>query len=93
VLLTADASLGPYCVTGELGRGGLGVVYRARDPRLDCDVAIKVCAARFSERFSRETRAAAALNHPVGLGFCPAAEGLFEGRSRRSRKPAGWLPG
>jgi serine/threonine protein kinase len=42
----------------------MGVVYLARDPRLNRDVAIKVCAARFSERFASEIRAAAALNHP-----------------------------
>jgi serine/threonine protein kinase len=47
-----------------IGAGGRGEVYRARDPRLGRDVAIKVSAAQFSERFEREARAVAALNHP-----------------------------
>ena len=42
----------------------MGEVYRARDPRLNRDVAIKVSAAQFSERFEREAKAIAALNHP-----------------------------
>ncbi|MEO8100768.1 MAG: SUMF1/EgtB/PvdO family nonheme iron enzyme [Acidobacteriota bacterium] len=47
-----------------LGAGGMGEVYRARDPRLDRIVAIKVSKTEFSERFEREARAIAALNHP-----------------------------
>jgi predicted Ser/Thr protein kinase len=47
-----------------LGAGGMGEVYRASDPRLGREVAIKVSAAQFSERFEREARAVAALNHP-----------------------------
>jgi predicted Ser/Thr protein kinase len=46
-----------------LGAGGMGEVYRARDPRLGREVAIKVSAAQFSERFEREARAIAQLNH------------------------------
>src|SRR5262249_33489204 len=45
-------------------RGGMGEVYRARDPRLGRDVAIKISAERFSERFEREARVIASLNHP-----------------------------
>jgi serine/threonine protein kinase/Tol biopolymer transport system component len=56
--------LGPYEVVALIGKGGMGEVYRARDPRLNRDVAIKVSAAQFSERFEREARAIAALNHP-----------------------------
>jgi eukaryotic-like serine/threonine-protein kinase len=52
--------LGPY----EILAGGTGEVYRARDPRLNRDVAIKVSAVQFSERFEREANAIAALNHP-----------------------------
>ena len=46
-----------------LGKGGMGAVYRANDPRLHREVAIKVSAERFSDRFEREARAVAALNH------------------------------
>ena len=56
--------LGPYELVTLNGAGGMGQVYRARDPRLDRDVAIKVSEERFSERFEREARAVAALNHP-----------------------------
>jgi predicted Ser/Thr protein kinase len=57
-------TLGPYEITSRLGAGGMGEVYRARDPRVGRKVAIKVSAERFNERFEREARAVAALNHP-----------------------------
>src|SRR5436190_430003 len=57
-------SLGPYRIVSFIAAGGMGSVYRAHDPRTGRDVAIKVAAERFSERFSREVRAVAALNHP-----------------------------
>jgi eukaryotic-like serine/threonine-protein kinase len=56
--------LGPYEIVGRVGSGGMGEVWKARDTRLGRDVAIKVCAERFSGRFRREARAIAALNHP-----------------------------
>jgi TolB-like protein/tRNA A-37 threonylcarbamoyl transferase component Bud32 len=62
--------LGPYEVLAKLGEGGMGVVYRARDPRLDRDVAIKVLTDRIASdpaaaaRLAREARAASALDHP-----------------------------
>jgi len=56
--------IGPYEIAAEIGAGGMGVVYRARDTRLGRDIAIKVSNERFSERFEREARAVAALNHP-----------------------------
>ena len=62
--LTAGDQLGPYEILGLIGAGGMGEVYRARDPRLGRNVAIKISAERFSERFDREARAVAALNHP-----------------------------
>ena len=62
--LEIGSHVGPYEITGILGKGGMGEVYRARDPRLNRDVAIKTSASRFSERFEREARAIAALNHP-----------------------------
>ena len=56
--------IGKYDVIDVVGRGGMGVVYRAKDPFLDRMVAIKTSSAKFSERFEREARAVAALNHP-----------------------------
>src|SRR5215472_8455109 len=62
--LSAGTRLGPYEIVAPIGAGGMGEVYRARDPRVGRDVAIKVSAARFSDRFELEARAIAALNHP-----------------------------
>jgi serine/threonine protein kinase len=56
--------LGCYQVIGLLGSGGMGHVFKARDPRLGRFVAIKILSDRFSARFEREARAVAALNHP-----------------------------
>jgi serine/threonine protein kinase len=56
--------IGPYEILGLIGAGGMGEVYKARDTRLDRFVAIKVSKEAFSERFSREVRSIAALNHP-----------------------------
>ena len=57
-------NLGPYELVSAIGKGGMGEVWKARDPRLNRDVAIKVSTARFSERFEREAKAIATLNHP-----------------------------
>src|SRR5882757_41892 len=62
--LAPGTQLGPYRVEGVLGAGGMGAVYKARDTRLNRFVAIKVSAEQFSNRFDREARAVAALNHP-----------------------------
>jgi hypothetical protein len=72
--VSLPASIGRYTITGELGRGAMGVVYRAVDPALDRPVAIKVIAARSSvvplsgeeleARFLREARVAARISHP-----------------------------
>ena len=68
--LTAHTRLGPYEIIDKLGAGGMGEVYRARDTRLDRDVAIKILPERFAEdrqalsRFEREVKAVAALSHP-----------------------------
>ena len=56
--------LGPYQIVEQIGAGGMGIVYRARDTRVGRDVAVKVSAEHFSDRFEREARAVAALNHP-----------------------------
>jgi eukaryotic-like serine/threonine-protein kinase len=68
--LIAGTRLGPYEILGQIGAGGMGEVYRARDPRLGRDVAIKVLPASFSsdadrlKRFEQEARAAGILSHP-----------------------------
>jgi len=62
--LAAGQRLGPYEILAPIGAGGMGEVYRATDTRLRREVAIKVSAARFSERFEREARVIASLNHP-----------------------------
>ncbi len=61
--LANGASLGPYEIVELIGQGGMGEVYRARDPRLRRDVAIKTSKLGFGERFEREAHAIAALNH------------------------------
>ena len=62
--LAPSTRLGPYEILSPLGGGGMGEVYRARDPRMGREVAIKLSAERFSARFEREVHAVAALNHP-----------------------------
>jgi serine/threonine protein kinase len=62
--LSAGDKLGPYELLAPIGAGGMGEVYKARDTRLDRIVAVKVSKEDFSERFEREARAVAALNHP-----------------------------
>ena len=105
--LRAGARLGPYEVRGLLGAGGMGEVYRARDPRIGRDVAIKVLPGAAAvdadrlERFQREARAAGALNHPNILAvFDVGFEGgapyvvseLLEGETLRERLRTGGLP-
>src|SRR5678815_3614135 len=69
MLLSTGERLGPYEILSLIGAGGMGEVYRARDTRLDCTVAVKVLApeladdAEFQARFTREAKAISALNH------------------------------
>ena len=95
--LTAGSRLGPYEILAPLGVGGMGEVYRARDPRMGREVAIKVSGERFSDRFDREVRAVAALNHPnicqiydVGLNYLVME--LVEGSTLAERIDAGAIP-
>jgi eukaryotic-like serine/threonine-protein kinase len=68
--LTTGTKLGPYEILSHLGSGGMGEVYRARDARLDREVAIKILPSHLSEnaeakeRFDREARTISSLNHP-----------------------------
>jgi Tol biopolymer transport system component/tRNA A-37 threonylcarbamoyl transferase component Bud32 len=62
--LSSGDKLGPYEILSRIGAGGMGEVWKARDTRLDRIVALKTSSAKFSDRFEREARAVAALNHP-----------------------------
>ena len=70
MLLAKDDRVGAFQVTGVLGKGGMGEVYRARDTRLNRDVALKVLPASLAQdperlaRFEREAQLLASLNHP-----------------------------
>ena len=104
--IVAGQKIGPYEVAGQIGAGGMGEVYKARDPRLGRDVAIKVLPATFSadpdrlQRFAQEARAAAALNHPNILAIFDIGEDkgapyvvseLLEGETLRDRLRSGAL--
>src|SRR5215472_15814021 len=95
--ISSGTRLGPYEIVAPLGVGGMGEVYRARDPRMGREVAIKVSAERFSDRFEREVRAVAALNHPnicqiydVGPNYLVME--LVEGPTLADRIKEGALP-
>src|SRR5436305_9369126 len=60
----ARRTFGPYEILAPIGAGGMGEVFKARDTRLDRIVALKTSREQFTDRFAREARAAAALNHP-----------------------------
>ena len=62
--LSAGEKLGPYEVLARIGAGGMGEVWKACDSRLNRTVALKVSKVAFSERFEREARLVASLNHP-----------------------------
>src|ERR1700756_5547209 len=64
MMLQLGDKIGPYEILACIGAGGMGAVSKARDTRLDRIVAIKHLKAEHSERFKREARAIAALNHP-----------------------------
>jgi hypothetical protein len=105
--LPAGTRLGPYEILSPLGAGGMGEVYRARDTKLDRDVAIKVLPASLARdpaalaRFEREAKAVAALSHPNILAvhdFGTSGETtyavmeLLEGESLRQRLAEGAIP-
>jgi serine/threonine protein kinase/WD40 repeat protein len=105
--LTAGIKLGPYEILSLIGQGGMGEVYRARDPRLARDVAVKVLPSTFSadperlKRFEQEARAAGQLNHPnvvatydVGVSEKTPyiVSELLEGEDLRALLASGPLP-
>jgi serine/threonine protein kinase len=63
-MLQSGTRLGPYEIVALIGSGGMGAVYRARDPRLGRDLAVKVADEHFKDRASIEAQAIATLNHP-----------------------------
>jgi serine/threonine protein kinase/sugar lactone lactonase YvrE len=106
VPLASGSKLGPYEILASIGAGGMGEVYRARDSRLNRDVAIKVLPTSFSadpdrlQRFAQESRAAAALNHPNILSIYDIGDHqgapyvvseLLEGETLRDRLNSGAL--
>src|SRR5689334_13008495 len=93
MLLSAGSSLGPYEILEAIGAGGMGEVYKARDSRLDRLVAIKVSTEQVTDRFAREARAVAGLNHPNIVALFDVGENyivteLVEGESLRDLRPA-----
>jgi Tol biopolymer transport system component len=106
VTLAAGSRLGPYEILGQIGAGGMGEVYRAKDPRLGREVAIKVLPPSFSQdadrlrRFEQEAKAAGVLNHPnitavYDIGSHDDApyvvQELLEGETLRAELAAGPL--
>src|SRR6516225_6409976 len=107
VQLDVGTRVGPYEIQGTLGAGGMGTVYRARDPRLGRDVALKFLSGAYStggdalERFHREARAISALNHPNVCTVYDIGEDqsrpflvmeLLEGMTIKQRIAAGRIP-
>src|SRR5262245_3021592 len=105
--LTPGTRLGPYEILGPLGAGGMGEVYRARDPRIGRDVAIKVLPREVASnqewlrRFEQEARATGALNHPNLLALYDVGSSetgpflvaeLLEGETLRARLRGGPVP-
>jgi TolB-like protein/tetratricopeptide (TPR) repeat protein len=105
--LSTGSRLGAYEIIAPLGAGGMGEVYRARDTKLDRDVALKVLPTHLArdpealERFEREAKAVAALSHPNILSIFDfgrdgdvafAVTELLEGETLRARLAAGPLP-
>src|SRR5512138_3067457 len=105
--LAPGVRIGPYQIVSHIGSGGMGEVYKARDGKLDRDVAIKVLPEAFSSdpdrlaRFEREARAIAALSHPGLLAIhnlgtsgsiTYAVMELMDGATLRARLDGGAIP-
>ena len=105
--LGAGSRLGPCEIIGSIGAGGMGEVFRARDTRLDREVALKVLPTAVSadpdrlQRFEQEARATAALNHPnilvvhdigADAGISYVVSELLDGHTLRHLLDSGALP-
>jgi serine/threonine protein kinase len=102
--LTPGAQLGSYTVTSQIGKGGMGEVWKARDTRLGRDVALKVLPDAFARdgdrlaRFDREARLLASLNHPniaasTDSNSPTARRFSCWSSSRERRSPTAWCEG
>ena len=102
--ISPNTTIAQYTIVSKIGAGGMGEVYRARDTRLDREVAIKFCLPKFAtdsdrlHRFEQEARATSALNHPniltvydIGThdGSPYIVAELLEGEELRDRLDAG----
>src|SRR5262245_43508112 len=106
-MVVVGQQIGPYQIIAPIGSGGMGEVFRAKDSRLEREVAVKVLPPQFASdpdrkaRFEREAKAVAALSHPnilsihdygTELGVSFAVTELLEGETLRERVQAGALP-
>ena len=103
--LSVGDRLGPYEILAPIGAGGMGEVYRARDSKLEREVAIKVLPAAFAQhpdrlaRFEREAKVLASLNHP-NIATIYAVEESLEGKAlvmelvkgQTLKGPVPWIP-
>jgi predicted Ser/Thr protein kinase len=90
--LTAGERLGPYEIISQIGAGGMGEVYLAKDTRLGREVAIKTSNQQFTERFEREARAIASLNHPNICGLFDVGPNFLVMEYVEGEAPKGPLP-
>src|SRR5207245_97014 len=101
--ISAGTRLGPYEIVAPIGAGGMGEVYKARDTRLDRNVAVKILATEFAQnaqfkiRFEREARTISQLSHPnictlYDVGDNYIVMELLDGESLADRIAKGPLP-
>ena len=90
--LSAGERLGPYEIVSQIGAGGMGEVYLAKDTRLGREVAIKTSNQQFTERFEREARAIASLNHPNICGLFDVGPNFLVMEYVEGEAPKGPLP-
>src|SRR6187431_920468 len=91
--MTPQSTIAHYRIASKLGEGGMGEVYRARDTKLNRDVAIKVLPAAFAQdpdrlaRFTREAQTLAALNHPNIAAIYEMTSGVFSAGDAPEKTP------
>src|SRR5262245_7985347 len=90
--LQPGTRLGPYEIVAQIGAGGMGQVWKARDPRLGRDVAIKILAEPHSFRLEQEARAIAAVNHTNICQIYDVGEGYLVLEYVEGRHVGGPMP-